>query len=46
MTQPQPGSILRDLTRVRAGAHAEHLYLYPSDVTENFLIKITDDTNL
>lgn len=39
MTQPQPGSIPHDLTLVRAGAGAEHLYLYPSDVTENFLIK-------
>lgn len=42
----QPGSILRDLTHVRAGAHAERLYLYPGDVTENFLIKITDDSKL
>lgn len=39
MTQPQPGSIQCDLTLVRAGTGAEHLYLYPSDVTENFLIK-------
>lgn len=45
MTQPQPGNILRALTHVRAGARAEQLYLYPGDVTENFLIKITDDTS-
>lgn len=39
MTQPPPGSIPRDLTHVRVGAGAERLYLYPSDVTENFLNK-------
>lgn len=46
MTQPQPGSTLHDLTHVRVATCAVQLYLCPSEVTENFLIKTSDDTRL